>query len=310
MVSNVWYQLNGTGWSNAVSANNWTNWSSAEMLLAPGTNVVQAYAVDTSGNVSTTSSLSFQYVVTNQLQLCTGGLGTFSPNYSNAWLEIGRNYTMTATPGTGFTFTNWTGGTSLPLNWLTNKTTLQFMMQSSLILQASFVDTQRPTLSITNLTSGQRISNTVFIVWGMARDNWMVSNVWYQLNGTGWSNAVSANNWTNWSSAGMPLTPGTNVVQAYAVDTSGNVSTTNSVSFVSSQTLALRLAFGAGSPPGKNSLEFDLQISPGMNGRIEASTNLVDWVTLTNFVGTGITLHFRDAATTNFDHRFYRAVSP
>ena len=50
------------------------------------------------------------------------GLGTITPNYSNAVLAVGQNYTMTATPGTGFTFTNWTGGSELPLEWLTNGT--------------------------------------------------------------------------------------------------------------------------------------------------------------------------------------------
>ena len=59
-----------------------------------------------------------------------------------------------------------------------------------------------------------------------------------------------------------------------------------------------------------NGLSFDLQISPGLSGHVEASTNLVSWVTLTNFVGTNATLDFRDAAATNHDQRFYRAVVP
>ena len=51
-----------------------------------------------------------------------------SPNYSNAVLALGQSYSMTAKPGTGFMFTNWAGGTSLPLVVLTNKATLQFVM--------------------------------------------------------------------------------------------------------------------------------------------------------------------------------------
>jgi hypothetical protein len=53
-----------------------------------------------------------------------------------------------------------------------------------------------------------------------------------------------------------------------------------------------------------------LQISPGLNGHIQISTNLLDWTTLTNFVGTNTTLNFRDATATNFNQRFYRAVIP
>jgi hypothetical protein len=127
-------------------------------------------------------------------------------------------------------FTNWTGGTNLPLSFITNGATIQFLMVSNLMLQATFLDTNKPTLSITNLTAGQRVSNAVFTVKGTASDNWQMSNVLCQINGGVWNSATNINNWTNWA-AGVTLTPGTNVVQAYAVDTSGNVSTTNSVSF-------------------------------------------------------------------------------
>ena len=228
-VSNVLCQINGGGWNLATNINNWTNWT-AKVTLIPGTNVVQAFAVDTSGNVSTTNSVSFQYVASAPLQVQMTGLGTVSPNYSNAVLAIGQSYSMTATQGTGFVFTNWTGGTNLPLVVLTNKAALQFVMQSNLVLQANFVDTNKPAVSITNLVSGQRVSNAVFTVKGTAGDNWQVSNVVCQINGGGWNLATNINNWTNWA-AGVTLMPGTNVVQARAVDTSGNVSTTNSVSF-------------------------------------------------------------------------------
>ena len=163
----VLYQLNNGGWYPATTDNFWTNWS-VQVTLTPGTNVVEVYAVDPIGNSSATNCVSFQYVVTNQLYVLATGLGTISPNYNKAWLEIGRNYRLSASPGSGFMFTNWTGGTSLPLGWLTNGTTVEFLMQSNLILQANFVDTQKPKLSITNLTSGQRVSNAVFTVKGTA----------------------------------------------------------------------------------------------------------------------------------------------
>ena len=308
-VSNVRCQLNSTGWSNAFTGNVWTNWASAEMTLIPGTNVVSADAMDTSSNVSTTSSVSFQYVVTNQLGVRAVGLGTLNPNYSNAWLEIGRNYSMTATPGNGFMFTNWT----LSTNWIggvkTNNTTVRFMMKSNLTLQVGFVDVTRPTLTITAPTGGQRMTNALANVRGTASDNWRVTNVWYQLNTNAWSLATSTNGWTNWTVT-LTLVTGTNTVRAYAVDLGSKLSLTNSVSFVSSNTFKLQLGFGAGPSLDGNGLGFDLQISLGLNGRIEASTNLMDWVTLTNYIGTNATLHFRDVAATNLNHRFYRAVTP
>ena len=50
-------------------------------------------------------------------------------------------------------------------------------MASNLTLTANFVDTNKPTMSITNLASGQRVSNAVFTVKGRASDNWQLSNV-------------------------------------------------------------------------------------------------------------------------------------
>jgi hypothetical protein len=80
------------------------------------------------------------------LQVQTQGLGTLSPNASNAVLNIGQSYSMTATPAAGFVFNNWTGGTSLPLGVLTNGATVQFTMASNLTLSANFVDVQPVTI--------------------------------------------------------------------------------------------------------------------------------------------------------------------
>jgi hypothetical protein len=153
------------------------------------------------------------------------------------------------------------------------------------------------------------MTNALANVRGTARDNWRVTNVRYQQNTNAWSLATSTNGWTNWTVT-LTLVTGTNTVRAYAVDLGSNLSLTNSVSFVSSNTFKLQLGFGAGPSLDGNGLGFDLQISPGLNGRIEASTNLMDWVTLTNYIGTNATLHFRDVTATNLNHRFYRAVTP
>ena len=165
-VSNVFYSLNNAAWTNATTANNWTNWTATINLIA-NTNTIQAYAMDTSGNVSTTNSVSFNAVLSTVLTVATNGLGPLSQNYNNALLQVGKNYSITATAGKGFIFTNWTGGVTLPLVVLTNGATLQFVMQSNLVLQVNFVDTNRPVLTITNLTAGQRWSNLVFTAKGI-----------------------------------------------------------------------------------------------------------------------------------------------
>jgi hypothetical protein len=99
-------------------------------------------------------------------------------------------------------------------------------------------------------------------------------------------------------------------LKAYAVDLGGNYSTTNSLSVVSSNTFKLQLAFTNALPLKTNGLVFNLQLSKGLNGHIQVSTNMLNWTTLTNFVGTNTTLNFRDPAATNSPRRFYRAVIP
>ena len=103
-------------------------------------------------------------------------------------------------------------------------------------------DTTIPIVSITSPTSGQRWSNDVFTVAGKVADNGSVSNVFYRLNGSDWTNATSSNGWTNWTAI-VTLMPGTNTVIAYAVDEAGNRSATNSqkVVYVVSAPLGLNL---------------------------------------------------------------------
>ena len=289
-VSNVICQLNNTGWTNASGSNPW----SIPFSLTPGTNLVAAYAVDTTGNLSTTNSVSFQCVVTNQLQVRATGLGTISPNYSNSWLEIGRNYSITSAPASGFVFTNWVIST----NWIggttTSKTNLQFMMASNLTLQANFLDVTRPTNKITAPTFGQHMTNAMATVVGTASDNWKVTGVWYQLNNGPWNQPATTNSYTNWTTT-VTLLVGTNTVKAYATDLGGNFSTTNSLNIVSSNTFKLQLDFATAQPLTSTGLDFTLQISSNLNGHIQISTNLTSWATLTNFVGTNTMLNFRDA---------------
>jgi hypothetical protein len=223
-VMSVYYQLNGGSWFTATSTNVWANWT-APVTLIPGTNSISAYAVDTSTNASATTNVSVFYVVKAPLAVQTNGNGTISPNYNEMSLNIGQNYSMKATAGPGFKFTDWTG------SFTTNGSNLTFLMASNLTFTANFVDTNPPVLTVKSPISGQRWSNAAFTVTGSATDNVAVSNVFYSLNGGKWSNAVTDNNWTNWTAA-VTLALGTNTNAVYAVDTSGNKSLTNTVKFL------------------------------------------------------------------------------
>jgi len=117
---------------------------------------------------------------------------------------------------------------------LTNSPELYFdvtMFRQPTRLYRLVAATTIPVLAILAPTANQTVNNALCVVSGTTSDKVAVTDVWYRLNGAGWTQAVTTNGWTNWS-AQVTLSPGTNLVQAYAQDAAGNLSLTNSVSFV------------------------------------------------------------------------------
>jgi len=53
-----------------------------------------------------------------------------------------------------------------------------------------------------------------------------------------------------------------------------------------------------------------LQLPGNVSGHIEYSTDLIHWMTLTNFAGTTATITIHDLAAMKSNQRFYRAVVP
>ncbi len=224
----VWYRVNAGSWQQASGTTSWT----ASFAPAYGvTNRFEAYAVNNYGHVSVTNSVSVKYLAGDVLTVRTNGLGRITPVLSGQLLPLGSNYVLTVTPASGFRFLNWTDGGG---NAVTNGTTLKFRMATNLTFIANLADTNRPTLSITTPAANQKWSNAVMTVSGKASDNASVTNVFCSLNGAPWTNAATANHWTNWG-LNVSLTPGTNTLRAYAVDAAGLVSTTNTVKFVISR---------------------------------------------------------------------------
>jgi len=228
-VLQVLVNLNNTGWQPATGTTGWQ----ILMNLQAGPNTVAAYAVDAAGNQSATSNVNFTYVLTAPLLVAAVGQGTINPNYSNAVLEIGLPYNVTAAGVNGHQFRRWEVAT----NWLNpavvTNATLNFVMQANLTLTVVFADTNRPMVAVANLVANQRISNAVFTVRGRVTDNAGVSNVWYRLNGApDWlaANGVVAGRTSLWS-APLVLEQPTNKFEVWAEDATGNRSATNSVSF-------------------------------------------------------------------------------
>ena len=141
-LARVEYQL---GSSPLATATGTTNWS-AILTLAPGTNTLRVKAVDLAGNESLPVSRSFIFVVLSPLTVQTSGNGTVTPSLNGQTLEVGRSYTLAVVPGSGFLFSNWTGGV------VSSAPNLRFLMQSNLVLQANFVT--NPFIAVKGAYSG------------------------------------------------------------------------------------------------------------------------------------------------------------
>jgi alpha-tubulin suppressor-like RCC1 family protein len=296
-VSNVLFSLNHGGWTSATLSNGGSNWT-AQVTLIPATNTIQAFAVNILGNVSKTNTVKMDYILTTTLTVLTNGEGGISPAYNGKLLLIGTSYQMTARADAGFGITDWTGGLG---NVLTNGATLRFVMASNLTFVANFTDITRPTLTITAPKANQKWSNAVLSVQGRASDNVAVAAVWVQLNNDNWTNAMTDNGWTNWN-VSLNLAVETNTVRAYAVDTSGNHSLTNTVRFIYAQSVEpvlanvspipqppLQFECGGGSRMVTNGcLQLRLSGTTGTAVVVERSSDLMNWVPIqTNTVPEG-----------------------
>ena len=173
------------------------------------------------------------------------------------------------------------------------------------------LDTNSLLLVITSPVPNAQLPNTTTATAGTTTGNGnvQVAGVYYQLNTSGWVAATSANNWGNWSGQ-VTLPTGTNTLYAYAVDTSGAVSLTNSITVVGTNQPTFKLSFAVANPLSSGGLSFSLQVASGVTGHVLVSSNLTSWDTLTSFTGTGSPLNFLDPSATNFSRRFYRAVTP
>jgi hypothetical protein len=224
-VDAVRYTLNGA--TNIFTASGTNVWQFS-FNAVPGTNTYSVYAVDAYTNQSAVATRNLFYVVPAPFTLTQTGLGSITTNWSGATLEIGRNYTMTAVAGSGYSFAGWSGGVQASTPSLT------FMMQSNLAIQANFVDTNRPTFAITNPPANTRFTNTTVTVRGNLTDNGPVAGYYWRFGSNVWT-AVAATNpvpgTISWNVSVNPAV-GTNVFSAYAADAAGNFSLTNTLSLI------------------------------------------------------------------------------
>jgi hypothetical protein len=72
----------------------------------------------------------------------------------------------------------------------------------------------------------------------------------------------------------------------------------------------LKLGVGSAHPLSSSGLDLVLFSSPGLEYRVDASSDLLSWSAVTNFISTNAIMRFMDSSATNYSRRFYRAVVP
>lgn len=149
-VSNVFYRLNTNAWALAYTSNGWKSWSAA-LSLRPGTNLLNVFATDSTGNCSATTAVKFVYVPVARLVVVTNSSGSVSPYTNGQWLKVDSNYVVTAKPAAGWLFSNWTGTANSSVN------PLSFTMRTNTVLQPVFVPS--PFLPVAGSYQGLFIDN-------------------------------------------------------------------------------------------------------------------------------------------------------
>lgn len=117
-VAKVLFSLNGGSFAD-VSVNSSGSWNRTVTPVG-GTNVVQVKAVDARGNESSVVSRSFSLVKKGPLTVTSSNVaqGAVSGGLTGATAyEVGKTYTVKATPKANFAFAGWTGaGLTSPSN--------------------------------------------------------------------------------------------------------------------------------------------------------------------------------------------------
>ena len=119
-----------TAWTTASGTQ---SWNVSLNNLAPGANTLHARSLDSGGAVLAEAARTFQYVMLRPLTVHVEGQGSVGDFAGTTSRQIGRAYTITATPGAGWLFAGWSG------SWGGAQPVATFEMRAGLDATAMFV---------------------------------------------------------------------------------------------------------------------------------------------------------------------------
>jgi sugar lactone lactonase YvrE len=139
---------------------------------------------------------------------------------SGAWQNSGA--TVAVVPGSHVISFKPIANSMTPSNQVIN---VNYSATNLLSATYTLIESVPPTLTILTPSTNRPWAFPMLTVVGTAQDNVEVTTVYYRFNNGAW---LLANGTTNWA-ATVNLSPGTNIVSAFAVDVNGVRSKTNSI---------------------------------------------------------------------------------
>ena len=170
-----------------------------------------------------------------------------------------------------------------------------------------------PKLTITTPKTGLKVTTPTLTVSGTASGSAALDGVYFQLNGGTWTKALTGDGFAAWNYPNLPLAADTNIFSAYAVDTSGNYSETNTIKFVYFVTTPLTVTTnGRGSfTPDDNGKKLQVGATFSITAKAARGYVFTEWTNgLGNVLSQTETLRFVMASNLTLVANFVFAVTP
>lgn len=134
-VASVQFRIeNTTGTSAYQTATGIASWSGTAAGLVPGTNIIRAQSLDSSGKLIDEVTRAVKDVVAGTLSVTVSGSGSVTSGFEGVTTRaVGDPVTIKATPAPGCLFAGWTG------SMISGSPSVTFTMQDGFNLQANFV---------------------------------------------------------------------------------------------------------------------------------------------------------------------------
>ena len=197
-------------------------------------------------------------------------------------VNCGSSTTVTATANDGYQFVNWTENGSI----VSASPSYTFTPTGSGTLIANFLPITYAVNAGASPSNGGTVTGGGIVNSGASLTLMAMPNIGCSF--------------LNWTESGIVVYSFTN----YTFTVTGNRALVANFTSPPSFTLG----FGPATPWTSNGFSFMFQGPTGFDYSIEASTDLFNWLPLTNFTSTNSPFFFSDPSATNYPQRFYRAV--